>query len=189
MTTNKSDISSGDCRTVVERLKKRLLDLTNRNRLINYTHTKTSSLRVIDELPDQLIETMMGDKKNSMSFRAVPEPTEEELINFGYLELVDEETGEVKNIKDVPSAEQWAKECYSLNTSYQMPVPSDVSGTDEKHTDTNIQTLLYPHEMEARLRSLYTKAKSSIEESGLNVLYLIFGFVECPLCQDRSPVS
>ncbi|MBT4328726.1 MAG: DUF4011 domain-containing protein [Gammaproteobacteria bacterium] len=178
MTTNKSDISSGDCRTVVERLKKRLLDLTNRNRLINYTHTKTSSLRVIDELPDQLIETMMGDKKNSMSFRAVPEPTEEELINFGYLELVDEETGEVKNIKDVPSAEQWAKECYSLNTSYQMPVPSDVSGTDEKHTDTNIQTLLYPHEMEARLRSLYTKAKSSIEESGLNVLYLIFGFVE-----------
>ena len=36
-----------------------MLDLTARNRLINFRHTKGASLRIIDELPDQLA-TMRG---------------------------------------------------------------------------------------------------------------------------------
>jgi len=174
--SEKLDPFNDDCQTVIGKLKKKLLDLTNRNRLISYTHAKTSSLRIIDELPDQLVTTLLNEK-NQMSFRPVPEPTEEELIQRGYLAL-NEETGEITKLKDDPSAEQWAKEMYGLNTSYQMPAPDDVSGDDDKHTDTNIQALLYPHELEPRLKSLYTKAKSSIDETGLNILYLMFGFVQ-----------
>lgn len=174
--SEKIDPINDDCLTVIRKLKKKLLDLTGRNRLISYTHTKTSSLRIIDELPNQLIGTLL-EKKKKMVFRPVQEPTEEELIEKGYLAL-NKETGEVTKLKDEPTAEQWAKEMYGLNTSYEMPEPDAVSGEDEKHTDTNIQTLLYPNELETKLRSLFTKAKSSIDESGLNTLYLMLGFVE-----------
>ncbi len=68
----------------LENLRMRLLDLTARNRLINFRHTKTGSLRIIDELPNQLVETLLADTE--MRFLAIPEPTEGELIAAGYLE-------------------------------------------------------------------------------------------------------
>ena len=73
----------------LENLRLRLLDLTSRNRLINFKHTKRGSLRVIDELPNQLAETLLADTE--MRFEAIPEPTEEELIAARYLEF-DEDT-------------------------------------------------------------------------------------------------
>lgn len=39
----------------LENLRTRLLDLTARNRLINFRHMRQGSLRVVDELPDQYI--------------------------------------------------------------------------------------------------------------------------------------
>ena len=75
----------------LENLRKRLLDLTARNRLINFRHTKRGSLRIIDELPNQLVETLLAETE--MRFLPVPEPTREELISKGYIEI-DEETGQ-----------------------------------------------------------------------------------------------
>ncbi len=53
-----------------------------------------------------------------------------------------------------------------------------VDDDSEKHSDTAIQTLLYPYEMEARLKSLLQTAESGIQEMGANILYLAFGFLE-----------
>ena len=39
----------------ISKLRERLLDLTLRNRLIAFTQSTTGSLRVVDELPDQLL--------------------------------------------------------------------------------------------------------------------------------------
>ncbi len=175
--TEGSFIEIQDCMAVLKKLRKRLLDLTNRNRLISYKHTKVSSLRVIDELPNQLAESLLSEQKGEMSFRAIPEPTEGDLIEKGYLSL-NQQTGEVTKLKDPPTAEIWAKEKFNLDTSYEMPFPSTVNGTDDKHQDTNIQTLFYPNQMEIRLRNLYQKARRSIDETGLNILYLVFGFLE-----------
>ena len=82
----------------LENLRKRLLDLTARNRLINFRHTKPGSLRIIDELPNQLAEKIRAETE--MRFLPVPEPTREELISAGYIEI-DAETGhEVRLLKD-----------------------------------------------------------------------------------------
>ena len=62
----------------LENLRLRLLDLTSRNRLINFRHTKNRSLHIIDELPDQLFETLLSDTE--MHFIPVSEPSREELI-------------------------------------------------------------------------------------------------------------
>ena len=157
----------------LENLRMRLLDLTARNRLISFRHTKSASLRIIDELPNQLVETLLADTE--MRFEAIPEPTEEELIAAGYLEF-DEETQQLVRLRNDPSAEEWAKHL-GFATSYEVPEASG-EGDSGKHSDTAIQTLLYPYEMEARLKSLLQSAESAIQEMGANILYLSFGFLE-----------
>ena len=149
----------------LKNLRKRLLDLTGRNRLINFRHTKRGSLRIIDELPNQLVETLLAEKE--MRFQAVPEPTREELIAAGYIEIDVEIGQEVRLLKD-PTAEEWAKHL-GLSTDYEVPKPS----TDEPAgPHTTIQTLLYPYELEARLKSLLQISESAIQEMGANILYL-----------------
>ncbi len=157
----------------LETLRKRLLDLSARNRLLNFRHTKNSSLRVVDELPDQLIKTLLADTE--MAFRAVPEPTKEELLKAGYIEI-EEETGAEKRIKKDPTAEEWAQ-LLGYDTSYEVP-ESDKDDNEEKHHDNEIQTLFYPNELETRLRGLRSKAKTAIEETGSNILFLVLGFLE-----------
>ncbi len=157
----------------LENLRMRLLDLTARNRLINFRHTKRGSLRIIDELPDQLVETLLAEKE--MRFLPIPEPTRDELIAVGYLEIDEVTQQEVRLLKD-PTAEEWAKHL-GLSTAYNVPEP-DVDELHDKHADASIQTLLYPYEMEARLKNLFQTAESAIQEMGANILYLAFGFLE-----------
>ena len=157
----------------LKNLRMRLLDLTARNRLINFRHTKRGSLRVIDELPNQLAETLLAEAE--MRFVPVPEPTREELIEAGYIEIELETGQEVRLLKD-PSAEEWAKHL-GLSTAYEVPEPS-TDDTNTKHSDTAIQTLFYPYELEARLKNLLQTAESAIQEMGANILYLAFGFLE-----------
>lgn len=157
----------------LENLRKRLLDLTARNRLINFRHTKRGSLRIIDELPNQLVKILLAETE--MRFLPVPEPTREELISAGYIEI-DVETGqEVRLLKD-PTAEEWAKRL-GLSTDYEVPKTS-TDETNGKHADNDIQTLFYPYELETRLKTLLQISESAIQEMGANILYLAFGFLE-----------
>ncbi|MEN8108722.1 MAG: DUF4011 domain-containing protein [Pseudomonadota bacterium] len=156
----------------LENLRKRLLDLTGRNRLINFRHTKRGSLRIIDELPDQLVETLLAETE--MRFLPVPEPTQAELIAAGYIEI-DNMTGQEIRLEKDPTAEEWGKRL-GLATSYEVPKQSQEA--DGRHADTAIQMLLYPYELEARLKSLMQTAESAIQEMGANILYLAFGFLE-----------
>ena len=48
------DFLGGDIEQGLAKVRKRLLDLGNRNRLLNFRYYKRSSLRVVDELPDVL---------------------------------------------------------------------------------------------------------------------------------------
>lgn len=163
----------------LENLRMRLLDLTARNRLINFRHTKAGSLRVIDELPNQLVEALLADTE--MRFKAISEPTEEELLAAGYLEF-DEETQQLARLRNDPSSEEWAKHL-GFATGYEVPSSFADDGSG-KHSDNAIQTLLYPYEMEARLKSLLHTAESAIQEMGANILYLAFGFLEW--CESAS---
>jgi len=171
--TQPQEFDQSPAHRALENLRMRLLDLTARNRLINFRHTKRGSLRIIDELPNQLAETLMADTE--MRFLAIPEPTEEELIAAGYLEL-DEESQQIVRLRKDPTADEWAKHL-GFATGYEVPEPS---ADDEpgKHSDRAIQTLLYPYEMEARLKNLLQAAESAIQEMGANILYLAFGFLE-----------
>ncbi len=154
-------------------LRMRLLDLTARNRLINFRHTKRGSLRVIDELPNQLAKTILADTE--MRFLAIPEPTEEQLIETGHLKF-DEESQQIVRMRKDPTADEWARHL-GFATGYEVP-NSSPDDNSRKHLDRAIQTLLYPYEMEAKLKNLLQTAESAIQEMGANILYIAFGFLE-----------
>ena len=46
----------------LESVRKKLLDLTGRNQLLNYKHPKSSCVRIIDELPDQIYAELQSGK-------------------------------------------------------------------------------------------------------------------------------
>lgn len=232
---NNDDAAQQDiARQALDQLRNRLLDLTARNRLLNFRHTRKSSLRVVDEIPDQLIGLLLDGKE--LRFAPVPVPTQAQLIEAGYLGK-DPETGAEVVLREAPSATQWAAYC-GISVDYELsgigtensqetepakPVPvgttqpsllTDLNNLDtvqadspasdtassnqpsnpvpqspadpapikavppEKHTDSVIQTLFYPEELETIVRGLSQKAESAVQEMGTNILYLSFGFLE-----------
>ncbi|ABZ76310.1 conserved hypothetical protein [Shewanella halifaxensis HAW-EB4] len=155
----------------LQAIRNRLLDLTGRNRLLNFRHGRTGFIRVIDEMPNQLAENILNSK--SYTFIPVEEPKREELIKHGYIGIDDK--GQEFRIKADPTAKDWAK-VLGLNTNYELPMSSKTK--DSKHNDSYIQSMLYPRELEAQLRNIRSKANTAIEETGANILYLAFGFLE-----------
>lgn len=140
---------------VLKRIRKRLLDLTSRNRLLNFRWSKGRVLRIIETVPDDLYLKLLDDKK--LTFSYIPDPSREEYEREG--ETVQK-----------PDVKRYA-ESLGINTSYELPSTS----TQEY---ASIQTLHYPEDLERILRKIHQTARTAIEESGTNMLYLVFGFLE-----------
>ncbi|NQZ10630.1 MAG: DUF4011 domain-containing protein, partial [Algicola sp.] len=152
-------------------IRNRLLDLTGRNRLLNFKHGRASLIRVIDELPNQLAEEILTDR--AFTFIPVNEPDTQALIKAGYIGLDDK--GQEVRIKPDPTAREWAK-YKGLNTDFQL-LTSD-NDAEQKHQDRYIQSMLYPRELESQLRNIRARANTAIEETGANILYMAFGFLQ-----------
>lgn len=166
----------------LELMRKKLLDLTARNRLLNFPiQQKGAALRIIDEVPNQLCDELLADRE--LKFKPVPPPTRDQLIKHGYLEI-NEDSGEERQLKPSPDAREWAK-VLGFDVGYELPREEDAPG-DDKHQDDAIQVLLYPPEMESRLRAIRSKAQTAIEEMGASILYLSLGFLEWAEKDDAS---
>ena len=231
----------------LEAMRRKLLDLTSRNRLLNYpVNQKGSVLRIVDELPDQLY--MALNSEMVMEFAPVPEPTRQQLLDYGYLAVGP--NGQDIQRKAHPGAVEWAG-VLGIKTEFALPYAGDTERTAQangdllgkarafiqqyaqdnngkltgiraqygkqlidlnaltsacrqagyasldtfeqqakvgaslgvatvipEHEDNRIQVLLYPGELEARLRTIHNKAQTAIEESGAGILYLALGFLE-----------
>ena len=61
----------------ISELRMRLLDLTNRNALLNFRHSEKAltHVRIIDELPDFLFGSLIDGEK--LTFLSLPEPDDE----------------------------------------------------------------------------------------------------------------
>ena len=175
------DFMTGDVATGLARLRNRLLDLSNRNKLLNFKYYIRSTLRVVDELPDQLFESLL--KGTTFVFDPVPSPKNyNDKFTFfqqnpGQLDHPDqlEEFTDNKNtpMPKVDAYARWKK----INTDYELPNENDIN-SDRRHEDTKIQTLLYPNDLEATGSRLASLSRTAIEETGSNMLFLSFGFLE-----------
>lgn len=64
-----------------------------------------------------------------------------------------------------------------ITPSYELPEP-DGNVEEERHTDDNIQTLLLPKDLERKLNNISSKCRTWIQETGVNVLHVAYGFLE-----------
>lgn len=159
---NKSEIKDA-----LADLRKKLLGLSGNNPLLNFSYGRSNRyLRLVDELPQQIVSKLLDGKP--MGFEPVPKPKTDELGLLGPLG----ESGKAKE----PKPEEWAAHC-GIYTDFDVAVESR-SGAKRRHSDLKLQTLHYAKPLEARLSSISRLAQSTIEETGANTLHLTVGFLE-----------
>ncbi len=153
--------------TSIEAMRKKLLDLTSRNRLLNFPITsKGSSLRIVDELPDQLFSALVTEQ--AMQFAPVPEPTRDELIALGYLAIGPDK--KENKLKPYPSAKDWAGHL-GIKNDFDLPRNDDTQQQFESTAELLRSAwdfiAQYAQEHDQRLtgiRSHYTKQGIDIQE-------------------------
>lgn len=64
-----------------------------------------------------------------------------------------------------------------ISPSYELPDPPE-RNDDGRHTDDDIQTLLLPTDLERKLNAILSKTRTWVQETGMNVLQIGFGFLE-----------
>ena len=140
--------------------RKRLLDLTASNALLNYRHPQDRCISIVADTADRIYAALQGGEE--LKFRPVPEP--------GSKELQQSELWGSGN--KTPNAEEWAKRL-GINTALELTAPI----TAESKKD-DLQTLLYPATLASRLQKIRALAGSAMDETGSNILYLTLGFLE-----------
>ena len=176
----------------VERIRRKLLDLTLRNPLLSFS-SRRRRIQVIDEIPDQLYRQLLrGDE---MTLKPVPSP-----------EAVGPEPGARPDLpidpegSAIPAGTQsssWSRpprrrssrgstvpvedaaRSAGLNPKTDLPLtPSPERSTDPRHADRFIQTLHYSADLERIGAALAKESQLLIDETGANLLQLVFGFLE-----------
>ena len=80
----------------LEEFRRRLIDLSSRNNLLNANLTsKSQVLRFVDELPDQVFDYVMRDS-TTMYLDAVPKPSE---LEFFVIEGIISEEGTIEDVE------------------------------------------------------------------------------------------
>jgi very-short-patch-repair endonuclease len=159
----------------LERQRTRLLDLSASNRLLNFRHTARTSLRLVDELPGVIFERLSNHR--ALTFLPVPEPEwapSPEGPTPGVLTMTAVEPSGVSRQRQVLQE----AERLGIDTRYELPPASPEGGSSSrKHQDRHVQTLFFPEDLEAHLHRLHGLAQTAIQETGANLLHLVFGFL------------
>lgn len=69
---------------------------------------------------------------------------------------------------------------HGIDPSPILPLPSVLTG-DDRHGDDKLQTLLFPKTFQSRMSRIFSKAKLYQEERGLEVVYLVLGYLRWAL--------
>ena len=195
-------------------LRRRLLDLSNSNRLLNYRFSSRTrrQIRLIDELPNVLLRRLGEGKR--LVFKALPEvgdhprdeasdefllaleqakrSDEEYLAALKNLNEEDDEAGRRieralrdrlrktlgmpdRRLLDQTSRAEWARR-NGIEPSFDLPVAKNPP--KPSHLDDDVQTLLLPEEMERALSGIDDQARITLQEKGVNTLYLALGYLE-----------
>lgn len=135
--------------------KEKLIDLSKRNRLLNFRLTKSSTLKIIDEIPPEIFKILYC-KTQKMQFLPIK-----------------------VNAEDIPDEAKLSKEELNKNIEFKAQefYTYEQEKLDKKHTDKFLQTNLPEKELEKTLGKISTTAKNTMSDLGYNVLFLTLGSI------------
>ena len=162
----------------LESIRKRLLDLSSRNALLNYKFPKGKSLQLIDTAPNILFNILNENK--IIDLLPVPKPTDSEVKLYCGVD----EKEKLSNKYQELSVELWANHL-GYQTSFDLD-ESRINNSKAIESKNILQALLYPKDLEARLKHIRQQGESSISETGSNVLYIAIGFLEWTDSKDSN---
>lgn len=131
--------------------KRKLIDLTRRNRLLFFKPTRNSTLKVIEPSPAEVFQRLVVDEK-SWRFLIPPEENEEQ-----------EQSGDNLNLP--------------LTSVESERNRSGLSSLAHKANELVCQTR-EARKVETVLRNLHRRSRSDFEERGVRILHLAFGLLE-----------
>jgi len=147
--------------------KRKLLDLTKRNRSLNFKPTRVSTLTVIDEQPSEIFRLLYLREK-SMRFKAAVEAV---------ATARSTETSDAISQYDAEEVDDL------VGTHF---VPYDPAALDARHTDDWLQTSVSPESLDKSLRRIDEQARLSLDEQGVNTLFLGLGMLQYAESKDSS---
>lgn len=154
----------------VNNWKNKLLDLTKRNRALNFKINRVSTVTIVDELPAEIFRLLCLQKK-SLKFR----PTN----NEGILEDEISDTRSVFDDFEMNSEVPVQKSLFARYKTDTLPA---------NYTDDLLQTNATSENLDKSLRRIDEQARSIIEEQGVNALYLSLGMLHYTESKDSEIV-
>ena len=147
--------------SALQQLRLKLLDLTGRNRLINFKHAPGKSLRFVEGHPSAIYQKLVeANNKANINVIGIPEPSQRDWVQRN-------------NRAQRPDPSEWAKSV-GISTSY------DIVGAGEGSGESHVRALMYSDDLAKHCRKLEREARLAIEETGANMLFLVLGFLEFP---------
>lgn len=141
--------------------KRKLLDISKRNRALSFRPNKVTTVTIVDELPAEVFRHLyIGERQ--MRFRpAPPKPDDSQpSVERPAGDQIDEVVEEI--------------ETNDLSLDF---APYDTSGLDARYTDDILQTAVSAENLDKSLRRIADQAQASIEEQGVNTLFLALGML------------
>ena len=154
------DFLCGNVEAGLEKIRTRLLDLTGRNKLLNFRHPKTSCIRFVDTALDSVFRHLV--EGGTLELEHVPEPPG---LKRSDVKLPTDDNAGEDDI--VPPRD------HALSLGWSVDVDLELS-----ERPPQLRTLAYQDDLDRLAKKISTAARTSIEESGANMLYLCFGFLE-----------
>jgi len=149
----------------LEELRNNLLDLSMRNRLLNFRPTRARTVRVVDEIPREIYDILVLQEK-AMSFLSKLEPTESERIaDKSEQGLFGKSGNDTSDLTEEEASELWK-------------LPSSDAEIAARYVDRFLQTSLESEALQKCLFYINQESRSILEELGYSILYLAMGFLE-----------
>jgi len=152
------------------RARQRLLDLSLRNRLLNFRPTRRTTVRVVDELPGE-VWRLLVEKGRKLAFLA---REEHELFAPDPPATGANAEGESDAAGGEP--EEGEGETFSL-PDIRTALEADQDELPARYTDLFLQTPLAGDELQTNLLRIEQQARSVVEERGVNLLFLAMGLL------------
>lgn len=154
-------------RDALAQLRIRLLDLTGRNRLLNYKHPIGKSLQFVEGQPGTLYERL-AEGKSTIAIKGLPEPSR-----------ADWEMHQGRWSR--PEPREWANR-KGIPTTYDL---AESNGSDG---EPYLRAVMYRDDLAKHCRKIERESVLAIEETGANMLYLVLGFLDFPDQKDSDRI-